>query len=800
MKQTYSFHSHPAGKQWIGCIFMAAVLTGILSCTDLEEEIPATRADANTVNVLLGFRITAELSVDGKEIPQTYAPDDVDEDAVKNVWIFQFDDNDRLVGTPYYIETVVAGVNNVAPLINSEGITHRLVYVANVNNKNFPWSIATGDLRSKLLDRFATLSNETETYGDIHKNLIMSGEITTEIGGSVTQIGGLTLTRSVAKVQVTIKFATAIQGRFKAISVQLRNVSDRLDWFDALKGFTNTEIYPAAPSTIDYPLIESDTLPGGTFSKNLNGNTGVTFEWYVPRNARGTINNTTQTSKNALAPQGATYFEVMTIDLSSNRCVAFRIYPGADRTSDFNILPNHQYITTLTIKSEAEAVSDSRVEDLGTKTFVGLSNSYILNPMALIGDREFQVPITQVNRYWTDTSDGYGNFSENISLTDGWTVALLWQDAADIVRAINPAGQKYITISKATGIGPNDYFTIHVPAGAKHGNFVVALKKGNPGAGEILWSWHFWVTDYNPDSKDVTIKNNTFAYDVTGGQVHHYGSRLFGYTRNPYESGKIQAYTYSENVTYTTPYAKSVMMDRNIGTITYGTNPDSGRGSLHYQFGRKDPFPGNIPLYDIAGTALTGSSDPAWVPVNANAVAVTTVDKAEVPSSVKNPLVFYTDWINSGGSTTYVWGDTKLNYNIATADDLTKKTNRFGKSIYDPCPEGWKVALDGTWEDFPESGTIYGNPPRTTTILANDGIYYWPNVAATPATRVYYPTTAFRYKEDGTIGPVGSYGNSWSASPSTDTGGFSLFFSTNKMEADSRQSRGAGFSVRCVSE
>ena len=73
-----------------------------------------------------------------------------------------------------------------------------------------------------------------------------------------------------------------------------------------------------------------------------------------------------------------------------------------------------------------------------------------------------------------------------------------------------------------------------------YGNALIAVKDKN---GTILWSWHIWVTDYNPDED----------YDVYVGK----------------ENYKI--------------------MDRNLGALS-NTPGDSRALGLIYQWGRKEPF------------------------------------------------------------------------------------------------------------------------------------------------------------------------------------------------------------------
>lgn len=84
--------------------------------------------------------------------------------------------------------------------------------------------------------------------------------------------------------------------------------------------------------------------------------------------------------------------------------------------------------------------------------------------------------------------------------------------------------------------------------------------------GDILWSWHVWVTDYHPDATgDASVDEP--------------------------ETKRKQKYTYGNHPN------QYPIMDRNLGALAgYTTIPAeeedrSKAHGFHYQWGRKDPFP-----------------------------------------------------------------------------------------------------------------------------------------------------------------------------------------------------------------
>ena len=155
--------------------------------------------------------------------------------------------------------------------------------------------------------------------------------------------------------------------------------------------------------------------------------------------------------------------------------------------------------------SEVEGGEDDGNNNDLPETVRSESNSYIVKPYELI-----HIPVSRANQ---------SDLGTQLNSGDNYTVELMWQDELSVVSEVfvvdNGTDKRYIAVQAA----------------GKHGNAVVAIKK----EGAILWSWHIWVTDYNPSGE---------------------------------------------------------WMDRNLGA-TSNTPGDVGSLGLYYQWGRKDPFPGS---------------------------------------------------------------------------------------------------------------------------------------------------------------------------------------------------------------
>jgi hypothetical protein len=188
---------------------------------------------------------------------------------------------------------------------------------------------------------------------------------------------------------------------------------------------------------------------------------------------------------------------------------------------------------------------------------------------------------------------------------------------------------------------------ITVKASSRQGNAVIALQDI---AGTIYWSWHIWVVDYDPNT------GRTWT--------------------NPYNP----AYTF---------------MDRNIGA-TEATYSCESFG-LFYQWGRKDPFSCGMTetagfiLDDILNNITRDKNKKVWdTSDNTDGIA------HGILESIRNPTTFFTD-VNG--------------FNWLPSDDNTLWNTYMGKkTVYDPCPIGWRVPTWRGLKEFPWRGLYEGWP------------------------------------------------------------------------------------------
>jgi uncharacterized protein (TIGR02145 family) len=398
------------------------------------------------------------------------------------------------------------------------------------------------------------------------------------------------------------------------------------------------------------------------------------------------------------------------------------IFTTADDKEFTHYLPDadefksgHEYNFAFTLKPQ----------DLVNTTPDGMTNCYMVKPNTAV--------VFPVSRAYTHNGT---NFTPTLHTGGTWTgefdVAVVWEDVTYPIHLINS------TATFVTGSGNTAKVRVTANNVSQGGNAVVKICK----KGEIdpVWSYHIWVTDYEPIIPDSTWTN-------------------------------------PNSTTYT-------FMDRNLGA-TEAANSLAGRGLL-YQWGRKDPFPGGQPgtaghaaLDSFEGMLDAGSTVAIYVPV---ATADATGIAAGIVESIERPNAFFT-YISSGND----W--LPLN-----KDDLWADGDR--KTIYDPCPKGWRVPArlgnsgSSNNKDSPWYG--YTNTPS------------WPEGSETGGanfgTNALYPAAGARGNDRGNFTSGGSYGYYWTATVDGNHAANMYIISDGRVGPSSKHVRTLGQSVRCVKE
>ncbi len=211
-----------------------------------------------------------------------------------------------------------------------------------------------------------------------------------------------------------------------------------------------------------------------------------------------------------------------------------------------------------------------------------------------------------------------------------------------------------------------------------------------------------------------------------------------------------------------------VAMDRNLGA--YSTEVGNiGSIGLLYQWGRKDPF---------LGSAGFEAAEPVSTATWPSAVA-SDATTGTVAYAIANPMTYIT-----GSQETQDW------LSGAETDNTRWAEFEGSKTIYDPCPAGWRVPVgneNGLWM---RAGIASG-----PTTLNMDKGYVFP--ASICGEEDYYPASGSRKATDGMLDGVGGCGRYWTTTPS-NADIYYLDFWWGEIYPANLNKRANAYSVRCV--
>ncbi len=681
---------------------------------------------------------------------------------VRDLWVLQFDGtsgNAKLLKACYYPDYTPS--TDIRLLTSTSANT--ILIVANTGDE----TAELGRCRT-LADAVRvgkTVIDDTGANGGWASgwNIIMNGKTTATVTDGMAPIN-VTLVRNAVRIDVTVNNSTGSSAN--PVTVDYVTVCTGVEKLYYYTDYTLPDTYPTEQDVKPFVYPATDWASGtGTANSRK-------FTFYVPANKRGQITNGVPADKPRLALPNSTYLLIVGTDSESRR-VAYRFYLGADLVRDFNLLPGYRYSYTINLTDAGNSDTDARVENLYMQDFTTapLANSYMVQPPSIQGVwKSVRVLVRRVHDFW-NTTDGYEKVSNNALEPGsyGWKMEII-RSTVELVEDVN---FKWI---KRTGTDYTDYFEFAIPAGLE-GNIVLGVHRFTD-AGQtllddvFLWSWHFWVTDYNPDAtlrlltpeSDGSGYEARYAYDVVGGQVHRFRGNIW---KSP--DGALK---------------DEFIMDRNLGAKS--VTEHHGNGSLYYQFGRKDPFPYSSKNWNAINNGViiyNRYNDENWIPYRTDAQLTTAgVTDDYIRYSIYHPetnINITGSWSKSDADSegrvyneATNWYDTKLG-----SDYLTTK------SIFDPCPPGWRLPPDNCMAT--PSGTV-----ATTENLVEKRRL--PNGA-----EIYYPCH-------------GSYQGIWSNSVQfyTDIRKFSGLWSnrtSNNISNGYLSSSGGSFtksfclSVRCVS-
>lgn len=320
--------------------------------------------------------------------------------------------------------------------------------------------------------------------------------------------------------------------------------------------------------------------------------------------------------------------------------------------------------------------------------------------------------------------------------------ALVWQDAQGMVKSVSAnSSEKVVVVQLNAGIV---------------GNAVVAAKLDDV----IVWSWHVWVTDYDPMSDPFVWTDKS-----TG-----------------------TSYTF---------------MDRNLGAKN-AKKYDAGSLGLLYQWGRKDPFVGAdgtessvyVLKYDIDGNRVREVSEERPTYPSSD------YESTNLLLSIQNPNTFYSAPSSAWPVVDWLTDDAQRQNH-----DLWGGVSGY-KTKYDPCPEGWKVPEAGApWgfrKEYKKAGALNDGQPYDSSypwFIEYDDAYCigFRYKQVDSGKEYWFPFTGKKDCNKGDLNGVGG-GANYNTATCQNTLAIMEMLAWGNPASETGLNRPYGSSVRCIKE
>lgn len=754
-------------------------------------------------------QITVELPTANAAVIQTREAGDA---TVTDAWILQFDmsiTEGKLVRAEYTTETSVGGKRLFVEAHFVPGDKMKLVLVVNThdaerfNETNLP--VGSG-LTAIDNNTFTITASKGTGVPHDDKGLLMTGRTEELTLGATTDPVLMTLKHTVAKIAVSCDLSQFPAGvSFSNLKMRLKRVP--------------TVMSIPAPITAPYPTTEAANfkdyeavaLPDGTAAQAV---------WYMGPNLRGNGSATEPSEKTGkTAPAGqepyCTYVELSGIyqvsATSTPTEVVYRLWLGENNMDDYNIAAGKLY--DIKIIPVNASHFDSRITTY--------ANGLDLSDIGSDGNHNGMTPWGKVTDYTTQPANCY------IASAANRTIVF---DATKKPRSVVTGKVAHSGYLSGTESGTGNYYTggvypaSGVPARLQNAQLATDLLPGEIDRIEVVWQTaveHGVGFNGSPNDGQTTVSDyrtltldnnspvkafiNTIAYDKATG----YAAVVTNGTGN----ALIAAYSAENSIlwswhiwgTDTEPQASidpgntangtgKMFMDRNLGALSataiQPTEADAYKYfGLLYQWGRKEPFTGAGPQY-----TTTLGSDVNSIPTaifNQAGVWIQTSTETSNTLPITNTLGGYIYQPSAAASTYTLLINPTTHYCASDNGIITSNPNTWvpyssniPKSIYDPCPYGYRVPIIESWSGL--SATAWTQYAVTAGVSWKSS--WWPASGA----RSYNKANLY------VIGH-GSYYWFSSKYPTTTQAYTMNFLFDGKVYNDSAN-RSYGFSVRCIQE
>lgn len=713
-------------------IIMSVLLWG---CTDdtfdrtvaEEQDGPLAKAylslSVNDFNVISAETRTANPVQDEEQKEKATA----DENRIENIWVFQFGvDGNQLISPMYYEiaeQEQLENLDKIEVLLKEE-VVSTIFVVANTNNNNW----VKGDSFKTLEGlKKQAISNPEPILFSNFSPIPMEGSAdnVTVTEGSVISIP---VSRMFAKLKISFD---DLPDGMTPKSIQISNIPKYCQVNTLGEGVEeeNAANYEMCDQWITRSI---NTVSGdGAYSE------GKEYVVYIPENLQGEKGNQDEEYKNDITTENESErvpdnalmlnLEMNYLDPNSGATKVFnyKVYPGSNIYNNFNIKRNCVYRVKIKINSASQA------------NHTPSSNCFVVIPGQILSFEPY---------YRTERGGGY-NIANYLTPNDESKtikrVDIIWQTWNAI--GDNSAGN-------LVQYKEDPEFPLHseiIVKTQKEGNALIGAYNAD---GYIIWSWHIWITDNDPGNVGNAIVYTTYAWDSKG--IKYNEDRVEGYAVMPCNLGALA--NSPEDVDYKyTPTVDLAPDDNDITNDIWYCTEKRTYGTI-YQWGRKDPFPplkrstraiavypydnSSVIVYDnnnkkiiMTTDGFVSDKEELFRTVLTTDAVVGTTFESGINYSIKHPTIHIagaeklgdnrsqaSKYINGGNwlpvNDQCLWGAKEIDPN--NAEKYSPYTNRAiwrnyndgpeNKTIFDPCPTGWRVPPGDLWLGFTNNGLNTG--------------------------------------------------------------------------------------------
>ena len=664
-------------------ILLSACAEADLDCDSTPGALPGDRAA--TIEVPLRLHTGAPVTV-GKplvnDIPSRAegdagsdeTPDDPQqaaEEAIHDIWVFQYDQNGNQLIMPRYYEVTSTEIKKLNIRL-AEGVDSHVYVLANTCDPEWAKGKDFSTIEKFVGYEYPFTEDNVEMGADEY--LFMEGSVKETIRKESDLLPiDIHLTRMMAKI--SFKYVTAAAAANLVVNrVIINNMPTHMRMEET-------------PSEENYPQGDDFETKSVTLDKSLAS--GMVYTFYMPANRRGTSTNTDPKYKNNGAPDKALYVQLFVTSRTNGSNFLYTIYLGANDFNDFNVRRNHNYNITLNLKSENR---DDRV-------LAAPANCFVMNT----GNEIMFDPYTRTEKGGGFSYSKYVN--KSVPEKKIASVKILWQQANVIG---NNSDQ---TDPDKRRVWLDEYDRVHVKAGTAVGNAVIAAYNN---AGKILWSWHIWVNNESPANLDEAVTYYTFGWDNSGIKSD---GNIRGVKGRSLMKCNLGAKSANPNATGSTTYGCVYQWGRKdpflIGSATYAHDyyayNAANIGTLYDNEYKAIPMTtnGNTHTTELFSTEKVSATTGSIEYVTEHPTHFISPVKAgdsynSVPANHDNEGDWY--WKHNDK----LWGgkpyaESTKKYVVSAGCELTDN-GATEKSIFDPCPAGWMVPPGDMWLGFTVNG------------------------------------------------------------------------------------------------